>query len=105
MNQLVLWIPRTAGDLCRHGERLACLRLGIIVGEIVDQLLHSDRTPRGKLSPVQKAADIAVRRRINVDGKSRKRILDRRMKFVFVNPVEGAKFVEDFLLKRSKTLL
>ena len=66
-------VPRTVANRRRDRERLAVARVGVVEGEIVDQLLDPHRVLRRRLSEIQEAADVGVRGRIHVGRKGRQR--------------------------------
>ena len=69
-------VPRAGVDLDVRGERGTVARRGIVVGEVVDQLLDADGVLRRELAVGQELSDVAVRGRVHVDGEGRKRVLD-----------------------------
>ena len=65
-------IPRTFRHLHGHTERLVPLRQPVIIGEVIDKLLHTNgirRNVRHPISPPDHSAEIAVGCRIHIGGK------------------------------------
>ncbi len=109
-------VPRAAADIDVNRERRVALRLRIVVGEVVDQLLDPRGVGGRPLALVQDAPDNRIRRRVHVDRERRKliarcaeeRILDDPPEFLGVGVVRhlgfGVKvlgkdfrFLEEFL--------
>src|SRR5437773_5568519 len=61
--------------------------LRIVVSEIVDQLFDANRVFWRKLILTQKASDVRVRRRIDVDRERRQRILRHALERIVFDPV------------------
>ena len=72
--QAVVGIPRALRQLGGDRERLGPVRLGVGEPEVVDQLLHTDRTRFGQPAFTQEAADVGVRGRVHVHREGRERI-------------------------------
>ena len=57
----------TANGLPSRGSR-------VVVGEVVDQLLDADRVLRRRLALIQEAANVGVRRGVDVGGERGQRL-------------------------------
>jgi hypothetical protein len=71
-------LPRTARDLGRDRERYVARRLRIVVVEVIDHLLDAHRFRRRQHALGEIAADVRVRRAVDVDGEGG-RVLVRRL--------------------------
>ena len=69
-------IPGARGNFGRHRERRACRLNPCSEPEVVDQLFDADGVGRRQRALVQEAADVRVRRGVDVDREGRQR--DRR---------------------------
>ncbi len=85
--QLVLGVPGAGAPLEGHREGVAVGRLGIVVREVVDELLHPDRVGGGQGVLVEEAPDVAVARRVDVDREGRERVAGRLQEPVLVDTV------------------
>ena len=78
--QAVPGIPRAAGDLDMHGEgvRAGGGRRGVVIGEVVEQLLDADGVLRRQHVLGEVTADVGVAGRVHVDREGRERLGRRR---------------------------
>src|SRR5438132_4295671 len=83
-------IPRAAGDFRLNGHRVFTLGLWIVVVKVVDEICDADSVFRRKPTFIQESPDVAVRGRINVDGKSRKWMVLDGKKWIIVDPIIGS---------------
>ena len=74
----MLRVPRAGGHLGRHRERRAFRRVRVREAEVVDQLLDAHRVGGWQRAVVEEAADVRVRRGVDVDRERRERIVARR---------------------------
>ena len=81
--------PRAGGDFHRGGERRVALRLRVVVGEVVEQLLDPYRAFGRELPLIEEAADDGVTRGVHIDAEGRERILAHGEKGVVGDRVEG----------------
>jgi hypothetical protein len=79
-------VPGAGAGIGYDGEGAAVVRQGIIIIEVVDQLLYADRILGRQLSVIEKAADVGVGGRVDVDGEGGQRVLGDLQKAVLVDP-------------------
>ena len=74
--QPVLGLPGAGGDLDVHGEGIGAGggRRGVIVGEVVEQLLDADGVRGREHALGEEAADVGVAGRVHVDRERRERL-------------------------------
>ena len=89
--QPVIGVPGTARDLDVHGERVrAGFRWrGIVVGEVVEQLLDADGILGRERVLREEAPDVGVAGRIHVDRERRQRLAGRPMERILHDRVIG----------------
>ncbi len=74
-HQLVLRLPGRGCDLGVDRKRVVALGLGVVVGEIVDELFDANGVPRRQLAVLHdEAPHVAVGRAIDVDREGRQGI-------------------------------
>ena len=71
-----------SADLGRHRNRVAVARQVVVELEGVDELLDAHGIPRRQLALRQEAADVGVRRRVDVGAKGRQRVRPRRLEAI-----------------------
>ena len=81
--------PRARGDFHRGGERRTALRLRVVVGEVVQQLLDPHRALRRELLLIEETAHDGVARGVHIGAEGRERILADGEKGVVGDRVEG----------------
>jgi hypothetical protein len=83
----VLRAPRAGGQLGRDREGRLAGRLGIVVAEVVEQLLDAHGVLRRELALHQEATDVGVGGRVHVDREGGERVLRRGQEGVVLDPV------------------
>ena len=73
----MLGIPRTGTDLGVDRERAVPLWLGVVVGEVVDELLDADGVLGRQAALIEEPPGVGVRRRVHVDREGRERVAPR----------------------------
>ncbi len=67
-------VPGRVRDLGRDRERVIAVGVGVVVGEVVDQLLDAHGVLGRPLPLVDEAPHVAVRGAVHVDGECRQRV-------------------------------
>jgi len=83
VDEFMLWIPGAIGHFGIDAERVFVYWLGIVVIEIVDHLFYPHGAGGRQAAIVDVAADIAVGGFVDIDGKSRQRVLCGGEELVF----------------------